>query len=97
MTHEEIMQALAAPFPAKDVEWRVQNTTADHKRGMAVPYIDSRAIQNRLDAVVGIYNWKPEYRPWHQVEKTDKDRQQRGSANASQLCGLSIYCAERQE
>lgn len=97
MTHEEIMQALAAPFPAKDVEWRVQNTTADHKRGMAVPYIDSRAIQNRLDAVVGIYNWKPEYRPWHQVEKTDKDRQQRGSTNASQLCGLSIYCAERQE
>lgn len=96
MTHEEIMQALAAPFAAKDVEWRVQNTNKEHTRGMAVPYIDSRAIQNRLDSVVGIYNWKPEYRPWHQVEKTDKDRQQR-AANASQLCGLSIYCAERQE
>lgn len=97
MTQEEIMQALAAPFPARDVEWRVQNTNKEHTRGMAVPYIDSRAIQNRLDAVVGIYNWKPEYRPWHQVEKVDKDRQQRGPANASQLCGLSIYCAERQE
>ncbi len=96
MTQEEIMQALAAPFAAKDVEWRVQNTNKEHTRGMAVPYIDSRAIQNRLDAVVGIYNWKPEYRPWHQVEKADKDRQQR-AANASQLCGLSIYCAERQE
>lgn len=90
MTQEEMMQALAAPFSASDVEWRVQNTTKDHTRGMAVPYIDSRAIQNRLDLVVGVFNWKTEYRPWHQVEKGEK-------ANASQLCGLSIYCAERQE
>lgn len=97
MTQDEIMQALAAPFAAKDVEWRVQNTNKEHTRGMAVPYIDSRAIQNRLDSVVGIYNWKPEYRPWHQVEKVDKDRQQKGAPNASQLCGLSIYCTERQE
>ena len=96
MTEQEIMQALAAPFAAKDVEWRVQNTTQDHTRGMAVPYIDSRAIQNRLDAVVGIYNWKTEYRPWHQVMKGE--RQQGGKEpNASQLCGLSIYCKERQE
>lgn len=97
MTHEEIMQALAAPFPARDVEWRVQNTNKDRTRGMAVPYIDSRAIQNRLDAVLGIYNWKPEYRPWHQVEKADKEDRQQRTANASQLCGLSVYCAERQE
>ena len=96
MTEQEIMQALAAPFAAKDVEWRGPNTTQDHTRGMAVPYIDSRAIQNRLDAVVGIYNWKTEYRPWHQVMKGE--RQQGGKEpNASQLCGLSIYCKERQE
>lgn len=90
MTPEEIMKELAAPFPASDVEWRVQNTNKDHTRGMAVPYIDSRAIQNRLDTVVGVFNWKTEYRPWHQIEKGEK-------ANASQLCGLSIYCADRQE
>ena len=75
MTQDEIMQALAAPFAAKDVEWRVQNTNKEHTRGMAVPYIDSRDIQNRLDSVVGIYNWKPAYRPWHQVEKVEKETQ----------------------
>lgn len=90
MTQEEMMQALAAPFSASDVEWRVQNTNKEHTRGMAVPYIDSRAIQNRLDSVVGVFNWKTEYRPWHQIAKGEK-------ANASQLCGLSIYCADRQE
>ena len=94
MTTEEIMKKLAAPFPADDVEWRVQNTSQDKTRGMAVPYIDSRAIQNRLDTVVGIYNWKTEYRPWHQVEKPAKDRKSQPpaprEANASQLCGLSM-------
>ncbi|WP_432353317.1 Rad52/Rad22 family DNA repair protein [Anaerotruncus rubiinfantis] len=102
MTAEQIMQKLAAPFPACDVEWRVQNTTQDKSRGMAVPFIDSRAIQNRLDSVVGIYNWKTEYRPWHQVEKGDKERKAKQDGtpkevNASQLCGLSIYCEERKE
>ena len=101
MTAEEIMKKLAAPFPADDVEWRVQNTSLDKARGMAVPYIDSRAIQNRLDTVVGIYNWKTEYRPWHQVEKPAKDRKSQPpaprEANASQLCGLSIYCEARNE
>ena len=62
----------------------------EHTRGMAVPYIDSRAIQNRLDSVVGIYNWKPAYRPWHQVEKVDKDRQQKGASRSrnSRPCRL---------
>ena len=101
MTEKEIMQQLAAPFPACDVEWRVQNTSRDKTRGMAVAYIDSRAIQNRLDAVVGIYNWKPEYRAWHQVEKNGKENPSQAEANRernpSQLCGLAIYCAERKE
>ena len=101
MNPDEIMKKLAAPFPALDVEWRIQNTTQDKTGGMAVPYIDSRAIQNRLDQAVGIYNWKPEYRPWHQVEKGAKDGKAKQDpdkeSNPSQLCGLSIYCEERKE
>ena len=33
-------------------------------RGIAVPYVTNRAIQNRLDEVVGPENWYNKYRPW---------------------------------
>jgi len=82
----EIKTALAAPFPACEVEWRIQHVIKDKLRGLAVPYVQSRAIQSRLDDVVGAYNWKAEYKPWHNVGNS-----------ASQLCGLAIYCEERGE
>jgi len=85
-TFAEIMAALAAPFPACDVDWRIQHNTKDNTRGLAVPYVKSRAIQSRLDEAVGPYNWKAEYKPWHNV-----------NGAASQLCGLAIYCEERGE
>lgn len=98
MTTAQIKEALSAPFAASDVEWRVQNVTQDKTRGLAVPYLDSRAIQNRLDAVVGPYNWKTEFKPWHQVQKKDKDDKTAEKVMvASQLCGLSVYNEERGE
>ena len=45
----EMQQALAQPFAPEDLEWRLQNTIEDKMRGMAVPYVTNRAIQNRLD------------------------------------------------
>jgi hypothetical protein len=49
-----------APF---DIEWRVQR--ADAKDGkpwaMVLPYIDARAIQDRLDSVCGPENWQDSY------------------------------------
>lgn len=90
----EIMAALAAPFSAADVDWRVTNTAKDRTRGLAAAYVKSRAIQSRLDQVVGPQNWKTEYKPWHSITENTKD----GPVNtASQLCGLSIYCEERGE
>lgn len=89
-TMEQIKTELAAPFPAADVEWRIQHATQDKTRGLAVPYLQSRAIQSRLDDVVGPYNWKSEYKPWHPVANSNK-------TTASQLCGLAIFCAERNE
>lgn len=85
-TFAEIMAALAAPFSAVDVDWRIQHTAQSNTRGLAVPYLKSRAIQSRLDEAVGPYNWKSEYKPWHTV-----------NGSASQLCGLAIYCEERKE
>lgn len=72
----QIIEQLKAPFPFKDVSARIQYTNNDKTQGFAVFYIDSRAIQSRLDSVVGPFNWHNEYMLWQ-----DK----------SQLCGISIY------
>jgi len=58
MTTEQI-KALEAPFAASDVQWRVAASKED--RGRAVPYLDSRAVQNRLDAVLGKNGWENEF------------------------------------
>lgn len=78
--HEDMMKRLREPFAWGDVEWKVQVTTQDKTRGMAVAYIDSRAIQNRLDEVIGAFNWKSSFAPWQ---------------NNAQICGLSVYDGER--
>lgn len=54
-------KALAAPFPPDEIEWRVGSTTQDKKKGMALAYIDARAVMDRLDAVVGPNNWQCRY------------------------------------
>ena len=53
MSPDEIMKALAKPFPADRVHWRVGSTTKDKAKGMALAYLDSRDVQDRLDEVCG--------------------------------------------
>ena len=55
-----VLRALAAPFPADAVSWRLGATTADKSKGMALAYIDSRDEQDRLDDVMGA-DWQCEY------------------------------------
>ena len=76
----EMQAALAKPFAPEDLEWRLQNTIEETMRGMAVPYVTNRAIQNRLDEVCGPENWYNEFKPWHSNGKKD-----------AQLCGIAIY------
>ena len=47
----ELLAALAKPFPADSIHWRVGSTTKDGKRGMALAYIDARDVMDRLDEV----------------------------------------------
>jgi hypothetical protein len=82
VNYEDMIKRLQEPFAFKDVEWKIQVTTQDKARGMAVAYIDSRAIQNRLDEVIGTFNWRNAFMPWQ---------------NNAQLCGLSIYDSDRSE
>ena len=88
---EQIHQELSAPFSHEDVEWKIQTVSKDKSRGLAVAYVTARAIQNRLDAVVGAQNWKPVFRQWHTV--TDRD----GNPIPSQLCTIQIFDDDRHE
>ena len=52
---------LSAPFHPEQVSWRVGSTTQDKTKGMALAYIDSRDVQNRLDDVCGPGCWQNSY------------------------------------
>lgn len=86
MTPREIQNALAMPFAPEDLEWRLQRTIEEKMCGLAVPFVTNRAIQNRLDEVVGPENWYNDFKPWHSVKGKE-----------SQLCGIAIYFEERKE
>ena len=86
MSVNKYLEALGMPFPADKVKWRLQSTNKDKTMGYAVPYLDSRAIAERLDNVVGQMNWHDEYKPWANTKE-----------GASQLCTIYIYDEERKE
>ena len=84
--YRQIQEELAKPFAPEDLEWRIQVTTKNKDKGLAVPYVTNRAIQDRLDDVVGPENWRNEYKSWHGSGKKE-----------AQLCGISIYMEDRKE
>lgn len=67
-----IERELKKPFKPDEIEYRI-TATKDNK-GLAVAYIQNRAIQNRLDEVMGFINWKNE------ILVIDKGK----------ICGLSL-------
>ena len=71
------MKRLQEPFPAKDIEWRVQQSGGRDGNMWAIvlAYVTNRAIQNRLDDIFGADNWRNEYREW---------------SDGAVICGLSI-------
>lgn len=79
-----IRAELAMPFAPEDLEWRLQSTYEDRMKGWAVPYVTNRAIQDRLDDVVGPENWHNEFKPWHGTGKKE-----------AQICGISIHFESR--
>lgn len=98
-----IQRELAKPFAPEDLEWRLQRTVEikGDMVGIAVPYVTNRAIQNRLDSVVGPENWYNDFKPWHRFTmkvKSDYDPKQSVDKEViSQLCGIAIYFEERKE
>lgn len=56
------MKRFTEPFPATDIEWRLQSCGEKDGRfwGKALAYITSRAVQERLDEVCGPDGWQTE-------------------------------------
>lgn len=50
--------ALRAEFPKSAIHWRAQTVTRDGSKAMALAYLDSRDVQDRLDEVCGPENWQ---------------------------------------
>ena len=73
----DIYRELGKPFPAKDIEWRVQRSGLKNDKpwALVLAYVTNRAIMERLDSVVGPANWKNRFLP---------------APNGGVLCGISI-------
>lgn len=61
-TGKDILQALARPFHPDEIEWRVQSAAKAGKgfKLLVLPYIEARAVMNRLDEVMGT-DWQTTY------------------------------------
>mgnify|MGYP001261966410 FL=1 len=80
-------QQLLLPFPASDIEWRTAYTNTEKTQGFAVPFVNSRAIQERLDEIFGPENWQNEFA----VSPSAEDN------SSAYVCPISVYSPERNE
>lgn len=61
---------LAEPFPPDEVEFKPQAVSKSGDRALAVAYVDARAVEGRLDQVLGPENWQDRYEViWDQANK----------------------------
>lgn len=58
---QAIFDDLSAPFPVEALDWRVGSTNGDKTKGMALAYVDARAVMDRLDSVCGPDGWQCNY------------------------------------
>ncbi len=73
---------LKEPFPAEDIEWRMQKTGLKNGKpwGLCLAYVTSRAIMDRLDEVVGAEFWCNSFDP---------------GPDGGILCGITIFVDDR--
>ena len=57
---------LTDPFSRDEIKWRVQRSGFSNGKPWAIviPYLDSRAIQERLDNALGSINWENRFDPY---------------------------------
>jgi hypothetical protein len=63
MTWPELLKQLSAPFPASAVKWRVGSISPDKKQAKALPYVEVRHYEDRLNLLCG-GDWSVTFKPW---------------------------------
>ncbi len=62
MNAMDIYNKLKAHFSEEDIEFKVGATNKEKTQGLALAYVNARAVQERLDTVLGFNNWKAVYK-----------------------------------
>ena len=63
-TLADILDLLCRPFHLQHIELKPGATTQDKARALALPYVDSRIYQKRLDYLAGVEGWRAEFVVW---------------------------------
>lgn len=79
----QILDELETPFEPALVQFRVGATTRDGTKAQALPYVDPREYERRLDAVVP-GGWGVTFEPWES-----------NGATVRLICNLSIHGVTR--
>ncbi len=58
----DIYQKLREPFESKFISWRVTARSKDSTKAQIAYYIDARAVQHRLNTVLGVDGWNFTYK-----------------------------------
>lgn len=58
-TAKPLSERLAAPFDPTEIKWKAQ--AVNGMRALAMCYVDSCTVEDRLDAVFGVDGWQDEY------------------------------------
>ncbi len=61
MDTREIEHKLKEPFATDDVEFRISHVHKNNTRATVLAYITSRAVMDRLDAILGVDGWHDAY------------------------------------
>jgi hypothetical protein len=86
----EVLRALAVPFDATVVQWRVTERSDDGTRGLMLPYADPRAYSDRLNDLLTPAGWSRKYTV---QASASVQRSRRGpAAKILVTCEVTIGC-----
>jgi hypothetical protein len=86
----EVLRALAVPFDATVVQWRVTERSDDRMRGLMLPYADPRAYSDRLNDLFTPAGWSRKYTV---QASASVQRSKRGpAAKILVTCEVTIGC-----
>lgn len=61
MEPQEVYQKLRQPFEPRFIDWKINNYNSAKTKAMITFHIDARAVQHRLNEVLGVEGWSFTY------------------------------------